>query len=100
QKVLVTCEQIEIKDQVHFDTNKDTIKKESFELLDEVASVLNTANHIKRIRVEGHTDSRGKADYNLDLSKRRAASVLKYLTDKGVEASRIESEGYGVTKPI
>jgi outer membrane protein OmpA-like peptidoglycan-associated protein len=50
--------------------------------------------------VEGHTDNQGPAAHNLDLSKRRAASVMKYLTDHGVDASRLTSEGYGDTQPI
>ncbi|HEY8075973.1 MAG TPA: OmpA family protein, partial [Labilithrix sp.] len=39
-------------------------------------------------------------DYNLDLSKRRAASVMKWLTDHGVEKSRLASQGFGMTEPI
>jgi outer membrane protein OmpA-like peptidoglycan-associated protein len=55
---------------------------------------------IKRMRIEGHTDNRGNADMNLDLSKRRAASVRQWLVDHGVESERLESEGYGLTRPI
>jgi outer membrane protein OmpA-like peptidoglycan-associated protein len=52
------------------------------------------------MRIEGHTDNRGAAAMNLDLSKRRAASVLTYLTQHGTEQARLESEGYGLTRPI
>ena len=52
------------------------------------------------MRIEGHTDNRGKPQYNLELSKRRAAAVLRYLSEHGVEAARLESEGYGLDKPI
>jgi outer membrane protein OmpA-like peptidoglycan-associated protein len=52
------------------------------------------------MRVEGHTDNRGGAAMNLDLSKRRAASVRSWLEVHGIEAGRLESEGYGLTKPI
>jgi outer membrane protein OmpA-like peptidoglycan-associated protein len=98
--VKLTCERIEIKEAVYFDTNADTIQKRSFPLLDQVSEMLNQAEHVKRVRIEGHTDNRGSPQYNLELSKRRAASVLRYLSEHGVEASRLESEGYGLAKPI
>jgi OOP family OmpA-OmpF porin len=53
-----------------------------------------------RIAVHGHTDSRGSAAYNKDLSLRRARAVVKYLMDKGVSPSRLEAEGFGPSKPI
>jgi OmpA-OmpF porin, OOP family len=52
------------------------------------------------MEIQGHTDSKGTAEYNLKLSDRRAASVKKYLVDKGVEADRLETKGYGLTKPV
>src|SRR4029077_6692327 len=55
---------------------------------------------IKRMRIEGHTDNRGGADMNLDLSKRRAASVRTSLNEHGSDAGRLGSEGYGLTRPI
>jgi outer membrane protein OmpA-like peptidoglycan-associated protein len=82
-----------------FDTGKATIKSESFNSLDAIVAVLNeypTAN----FKVEGHTDSAGKPASNLKLSKDRAAAVKKYFVDKGINASRLTSEGYGSKKPI
>ena len=55
---------------------------------------------IVKIRVEGHTDDRGSDEYNLKLSDDRAASVMKYLTDHGIAERRLESVGYGETRPI
>ena len=55
---------------------------------------------LSRIRIEGHTDSRGSASYNLKLSKRRASAVVAYLIGKDVAAERLESDGYGETRPI
>ena len=52
------------------------------------------------IAIEGHTDNIGSDASNLDLSKRRAASVMQYLIDHGIDASRLTSEGYGMTQPI
>jgi large repetitive protein len=98
--VKVTCEKIEISESVYFDTGSDRIQERSFKLLDQVTSVLQMAKHIERIRIEGYTDSRGADTYNLDLSKRRAASVMRYLLEHGVAAERLESEGYGETRPI
>ena len=51
-----------------------------------------------KIRIEAHTDSKGTTDYNLDLSKKRAQSVVDYLVEKGVAADRLESVGLGSTK--
>jgi len=99
-QVELTVEKIEIKGEVYFDTAKAIIKSESFPLLDEVAQVLLDHPEVLSLRIEGHTDSRGEAAYNLQLSKDRAASVLAYLQDKGVAAERLESEGYGETKPL
>jgi OmpA-OmpF porin, OOP family len=82
-----------------FATNSDQLLEPSFEILDEVASVFEQ-NARLRVRVEGHTDADGNAKHNMDLSGRRAASVMKYLTDKGVAAERLESQGCGQNVPI
>jgi outer membrane protein OmpA-like peptidoglycan-associated protein len=99
-RVKVTTEKIELAEKVYFDTNKATIQQRSFALLDEVASVLKTYSQITKVRVEGHTDSRGRDRYNMDLSSRRAKAVAEYLKSKGVDASRLDSKGFGETKPI
>jgi len=54
---------------------------------------------ITKIEVQGHTDERGDDAYNLDLSERRAAAVMAYLTSHGVDAKRLQAEGYGETQP-
>ena len=71
----------------------------SFPLLDEVVGVMTDAPDI-RIAVHGHTDSRGSAAYNKELSLKRARSVAKYLTDKGVAPGRLEAQGFGPEKPL
>lgn len=85
---------------ITFDTGKDTIKTDSFPILDEAAHVFSEHPELKRVRVDGHTDSVGGDETNLDLSKRRAAAILRYLVDHGIRAERLTSEGYGKTKPI
>ncbi len=92
--------QIKIIEPVFFATNKDVILKRSFPVLESVANTLKAAPSIKKVAVEGHTDNRGKAAYNRDLSARRAKSVVKFLVEKGIAAERLESAGYGPDKPI
>lgn len=99
-KVSFDGDTIDLKESIFFDTSKATIKAASFEMLDEVADILDVHPEITLIRVEGHTDSRGSAAFNLDLSERRAASVRQYLIDHGLERDRVESKGYGETKPV
>lgn len=99
-KVHISRDRIIITEQVHFETAKATIKRESYDILDAVVKVLNENQQIVKIRIEGHTDDRGSDEYNLKLSDERAASVMKYLTDKGVAEGRLESVGYGETRPI
>ena len=86
--------------QVHFATGSATILPDSFPMLQEIVQLLKATPAIKKMRIEGHTDNRGAAEMNLDLSKRRAASVKNWLIQHGIEAGRLESEGYGLTKPI
>ena len=101
QLVVITDAKLEIKDRVYFDTDKDTIQPKSFALLDNVAAVLKAHPDIKKVRVEGHTDTVGTPAHNMDLSDRRAKSVRKYLVDKGgVDLARLDAVGYGQDRPI
>ena len=83
-----------------FATNRDTIRPESFELLNRISRVLQRRSDITRIRIEGHTDSQGRAEYNRALSDRRANSVMTYLVDQGVDPARLQAIGYGPDRPI
>jgi outer membrane protein OmpA-like peptidoglycan-associated protein len=96
----VETRQIVITENVFFATNSDRIEERSYPILNHVAQVLIDNPHITRVRVEGHTDNVGRARDNLRLSQRRAASVVRYLTERGIDADRLESEGYGQTRPI
>lgn len=84
---------------IQFDTGKATIKPVSFEILDEVVILMQSRPNI-RMGIYGHTDSVGSDDDNLRLSKARAASVVDYIAKKGIARNRLESEGFGETKPI
>nr|QAT78167.1 TraB [Pyxidicoccus sp.] len=91
---------IVILEQVNFATDQDVILSESFPVLEEVARVMNENKEVDRILVEGHTDSRASDAYNLDLSRRRAASVVRFLIESGVAAERLCSQGFGRSKPL
>jgi OmpA-OmpF porin, OOP family len=85
---------------ITFDSGKDVVKPESHATIKEIADVLKE-NPAVKIRITGHTDSDGNDNLNLDLSKRRAANVKQYLVSQfGIDASRIETDGKGETKPI
>jgi outer membrane protein OmpA-like peptidoglycan-associated protein len=99
--VVVKKDRIEIKQQINFEFGKAVIKgKVSFEILDQVIQVLNDFPTIKKLRVEGHTDSVGNDAMNMKLSQNRSDSVRKYLESHGIEPRRLESSGFGETKPI
>lgn len=100
EKVVIAKDKLIITEPVYFATNRDRILKRSFPILKEVAKVLKENPQIKLVRIEGHTDNRGKKSYNLKLSQRRAASVRKYLIGKGIEPKRLEAVGYGMARPI
>ena len=92
-------DRIKLGQKIFFKFNKSTILVKSYPLLDEVAQVLRENPNIK-IRIEGHTDSKGGDRYNKKLSEERAASVLDYLRGQGVEGMRMESIGFGEERPI
>jgi len=91
----VATGKIEIFEKVYFDTNRATIRTESFALLDEVAEIMRDNRDIQQVRIEGHTDQRASDAYNQRLSERRAASVRQYLMDQGISPSRLHPQGYG-----
>ena len=84
---------------VEFDTNSDVLTDKGKLVLDEMVKVLSEAPGIP-VEVSGHTDARGDAALNENLSQRRARTCLRYLAQKGVAARRLSSQGYGSSKPI
>jgi len=101
QKLVVEADKGELRllEPVQFETGTAEIKPTSFPLLDEVVGVMTDAPDI-RIAVHGHTDSRGSAVYNRELSRRRAAAVVTYLTSKGIALGRLEAHGFGADQPL
>lgn len=84
---------------IQFETGSAVIKKTSFGILDQVVAVMNE-NPAYNLEIHGHTDSQGDDAKNMKLSDDRAASVRTYLTNKGVAAARLRSEGHGETVPV
>jgi outer membrane protein OmpA-like peptidoglycan-associated protein len=99
-KAVVRASEIKILEQVQFDFDKATIQAVSFPLLTQVANILLEHPELKKLEVQGHTDDKGNDKYNLDLSQRRVDSVVKFLVDQGVDASRLSPVGYGETRPV
>jgi OOP family OmpA-OmpF porin len=97
--VIVTAKEVRITQQIQFDTGKATIKKPSYPTLDAVRDVLK-AFPAMTLEIQGHTDNAGQAAYNTKLSQQRADSVRKYLTDRGIEGSRLTAKGYGPSQPL
>ncbi|MEP6903032.1 MAG: OmpA family protein [Actinomycetota bacterium] len=84
---------------INFDTGSDVIKPESKQTLEQIVALLKE-NKDWKMTVEGHTDNVGGADYNQKLSEKRAASVKDYLVKGGIDAARLNSAGFGMSKPL
>ena len=84
---------------INFRTGSADILPGSYVLLDRAVKVLLEYPEVN-LEISGHTDSRGKADYNRDLSQRRADSVKTYFVQRGIASQRLQAIGYGLTRPI
>ena len=99
--VVIKKDRIEIQQQLKFDSGSSRITAAgSFAILDEVAQALTDSTFIKRIRIEGHTDSAGEDASNLRLSQTRADAVKAELIKRGIDPARMEAVGYGETRPL
>jgi outer membrane protein OmpA-like peptidoglycan-associated protein len=98
--VQVTATEITIDKQIQFPVDQANILPESDALMREIADTLIKNPRIKRVEVQGHTDSSGTAEYNLVLSQQRAASVCNWLTAHGVSGDRLVPHGYGEERPL
>ena len=84
---------------VNFATNKADLTEDSRPVLDAVANDLKKHPHVK-VEIQGHTDSQGKAAYNIRLSQHRAETDRNYLMADGVAADQLVAKGYGETQPV
>jgi len=99
EHIVVTEAKIELKQKIFFETNKAVIMPRSFSLLAEIGQVMQSRATMT-VRIEGHTDSRGKRPHNMTLSQSRADSVRQFLIGLGIETSRMEAKGFGPDQPI
>ena len=83
---------------IFYDFNKATLRPESKKSLDELITLLNDNPNVT-IELSAHTDRKGSEAYNLDLSQRRAQSVVDYLIKGGIEKERLKAVGYGKSEP-
>jgi outer membrane protein OmpA-like peptidoglycan-associated protein len=86
-------------DSVLFETNQAALKSGALQNLYPLVTFLRD-NPERTTKIEGHTDSMGNENYNLELSQRRAESVRAFLVQNGVEPNRIIARGYGETAPV
>jgi outer membrane protein OmpA-like peptidoglycan-associated protein len=91
--------EIHLNQQIPFDYNSAEIKPDGSALLDWLATFLTKHPELGTVSIEGHTDDQGSPQYNLDLSIRRAKSVVAALTTRGVPSARLVAKGYGQTQP-
>ena len=83
---------------IFYDFNKADLRPESMVTLDKFVETLNDNPNVT-IELMSHTDARGAADLNMELSQRRAQSVVDYLIQKGIAPDRLSAKGYGKTQP-
>lgn len=84
---------------IYFDFAKWDIKPQAAKTLDVLVELLKKYPRME-IQLGAHTDSRATAEFNMDLSQKRAASTLEYLVDNGIKRTRLISKGFGETRPI
>ncbi|HYW96362.1 MAG TPA: OmpA family protein, partial [Bacteroidales bacterium] len=84
---------------IQFGFNKSDLLPQSFPEMDKLYKLMNENMNI-RVKLEGHTDDTGGYEFNLRLSLDRAEAVARYLVSKGIDAGRIEYDGYSFSRPI
>jgi len=96
--ILASLSKPNIVENIFYDFDKATLRPESAEALDELVTLLNDNPNIT-IEMASHTDRMGSEEYNIDLSQRRAKSVIDYLIEHGISADRLQYQGYGKSRP-
>lgn len=93
-------ENILLKQKIKFSVGGDVISPESFPLLAEIAELLKEHPEIARVSVDGHTDNTGSLPDNIFLSQRRSIAVVRWLLNRGIDARRLETRGFGPKQPL
>ena len=94
------CAEKIVVQNLNFPSNSSALTPASRATLDEVANSIMANPAVKRVSVSGYTDDRGAADYNKQLSERRAKSVADYLVSRGLNADMVSSTGMGEANPV
>ncbi|MEO7996546.1 MAG: OmpA family protein [Gemmatimonadaceae bacterium] len=87
-----------ILETVYFEYDSDAIRADAQVALEKKVPLL-AANPAVKLQIAGHCDNRGTDEYNLALGRRRAEMVKRFLTDRGIDASRIETISFGAERP-
>jgi len=96
--ILASINKPVVIDNIFYDFDKATLRPESKAALDSMTQVLRDNPNVT-IEMASHTDRKGSDEYNLDLSARRAHSVIEYLISAGIDAARLQYQGYGKSRP-
>lgn len=96
--ILASISKPSVVENIFYDFDKASLRPESKEALDEIAVMLEDNPNVS-IEMSAHTDRKGSEEYNIDLSDRRAKSVVDYLVEKGINPSRLTWVGYGKSRP-
>ncbi len=96
--MLASLSKPNIVENIFYDFDKATLRPESTQALDELVQLLKDNPHIT-IEMASHTDRIGTEEYNIDLSQRRAKSVIDYLIAAGIAPDRLQYQGYGKSRP-
>ena len=98
--VFIKKKQIRFKKKIQFEFNSATIMAKSYVILDSVADLMLNHPELQVVEIQGHTDDKGKDDYNMQLSQDRANSVRDYFIAAGVDPEKLVGKGYGESTPI
>lgn len=96
--ILAAIDKPQVVENIFYDFDKATLRPESKAALDELVQLLKDNPHVA-VEMSAHTDRIGSDEYNMELSERRAKSVVAYLVAAGIAPARLTWQGYGETKP-
>jgi OOP family OmpA-OmpF porin len=99
-QILIEGGKITILETIRFRPNSSEIETDSYPIMDQIALALRKHKELDRIEIGGHTDSTGRYEYNMRLSRARARSVRQYLLTRGIPPGRLSARGYGPDKPL
>jgi peptidoglycan-associated lipoprotein len=88
-----------LEERIHFALDRSDLSPEARTLLAAKVEILRSVPELT-LKIDGHADERGSDEYNLALSKRRAAETKRFLVQRGIDAGRLETVGYGEEQPL